>query len=65
MSFFADQHHFPSWVFAVASANLFFWLVLAWAAFDLERSMRMLLGVELLAFLCTFASAWLRLLRAR
>ncbi len=65
MSFFADQHRFPSWVYAVAGANLFFWLVLAWAAFDLERSVRMLLGVELLGFLCTFAPVWLRLLRAR
>lgn len=65
MGFFADQHRFPSWVYAVASGNLFFWLVLAWAAFDVERSVRMLLGVEALAFLCTFAPASLRILGSK
>ena len=63
MSFVRDQHRFASWVYAVASGNLFFWLTLAWAMFDVERSTRMLLGVELLALLCTFAPAWVRLLR--
>ena len=62
MGFVRDQHRFATWVYAVASGNLFFWLMLAWAAFDLEHSGRMLLGVELLAFLCTFAPAWRRLL---
>lgn len=60
MGFLRDQHRFASWVYAVASGNLFFWLMLAWAAFDLERSGRTLIGVELLAFLCTFAPAWTR-----
>ena len=63
MSFVRDQHRFASWVYAVASGNLFFWLMVAWAMFDVERSTRMLLGVELLALLCTFAPAWVRLLR--
>ena len=63
MSFFADQHRFASWVYAVASGNLFFWLLLAWAAFDFERSVRMFVAVESLAFGCTFAPAWLRALR--
>ena len=63
MGFVRDQHRFASWVYAVASGNLFFWLMLAWAALDLERSARMLAGVELLAFLCTFAPVWRRLLR--
>ena len=63
MSFLRDQHRFASWVYAVASGNLFFWLMLAWAMFDVERSTRMLVGVELLALLCTFAPAWVRLLR--
>ena len=61
MGFVRDQHRFASWVYAVASGNLFFWLMLAWAAFDLEHSARALLGVELLAFLCTFAPVWRRL----
>ena len=50
MGFVRDQHRFASWVYAVASGNLFFWLMLAWAAFDLEHSGRMLFGIELLAF---------------
>ncbi len=63
MGFVRDQHRFASWVYAVASGNLFFWLVLAWAAFDLEHSGRMLLAVEALTFLCTFAPVWRRWLR--
>ncbi len=63
MNFFADQHRFASWVYAVASGNLFFWIMLAWSAFDFERSVRMLIGVELFAWCCTFAPVWLRLLR--
>ena len=55
MGFVRDQHRFASWVYAVASGNLFFWLMLAWAAFGLESSGRMLLAVEALAFVCTFA----------
>ena len=61
MGFVRDQHRFASWVYAVASGNLFFWLMLAWAAFDLEHSGRIFLGVEFLAFFCTFAPAWTRL----
>ena len=63
MSFVRDQHRFASWVYAVASGNLFFWLMLAWAAFEVERSGRMLLAVEGLAFLCTFAPALARVTR--
>lgn len=61
MNFFTDQHRFASWVYAVASGNLFFWLLLAWAAFDFERSGRILLGLEILAFGCTFAPVIWRL----
>ena len=60
MGFLRDQHRFASWVYAVASGNLFFWLMLAWAAFDIERSERVLLGVEALAFFCTLAPLFLR-----
>ena len=65
MDFFRDQHRFASWVYAVASGNLFFWLMLAWAAFSLERSGRMLLAVEALALACTFFPAWARRLPGR
>ena len=60
MDFFRDQHRFASWVYAVASGNLFFWLMLAWAAFSLERSGRVLLAVEAVAFACTFFPVWVR-----
>ena len=65
MDFTRDQHRFASWVYAVASGNLFFWLLLAWAAFSLERSGRMLLAVEVLALVCTFFPAWVRHLPGR
>ena len=61
MGFVRDQHRFASWVYAVASGNLFFWLMLAWAAFSLERSGRMLLTVEAVALICTFLPVWMRL----
>ncbi len=63
MGFVRDQHRFASWVYAVASGNLFFWLMLAWAAFEVERCGRTLLAVEGLAFLCTFAPVWMRMMR--
>ncbi len=63
MGFVRDQHRFASWVYAVASGNLFFWLMLAWTAFHVEHSARMLLAVEALVFFCTFLPVWLRLLR--
>ncbi len=61
MSFLHDQHKFSSWVYAVASANMMFWIVLAWAAFSLKRGRVMLLAVLGLAFICTFFPAWRRL----
>ena len=61
MSFLNDQHKFSSWVYAVASANMMFWIVLAWTAFSLKRSRGMLLAVLALAFVCTFFPAWRRL----
>ena len=63
MGFVRDQHRFSTWVYAVASGNLFFWLMLSWAAFDLEHSGRTLVFVELIAFLCTFSPAWTRFIR--
>ena len=63
MGFVRDQHRFASWVYAVASGNLFFWLMLAWATFEVESNARTLLAVEGLAFLCTFAPVWVRMIR--
>ena len=63
MSFFADQHKFASWVYAVASANMLVWIVLSWSLFSHRRD-RGTLGVMLIvAFACTFFPAWRRLFR--
>lgn len=61
MDFYADQHKFASWVYAIASANMLFWIVLAWTLFSYRRSPGTLLGMLLLAFVCTFFPAWIRL----
>src|SRR5919107_5779481 len=51
MDFFADQHKFASWVYAVASANMLVWIVLAWTLFSYRRSPGALAGMLTLAFL--------------
>lgn len=61
MDFFTDQHKFSNWVYAVASANMLFWIVLAWSLFSYRRDGRTLAGILLLAFVCTFFPAWVRL----
>ena len=33
MSFFGDQYTFATWVYAVASGNMMFCIVLSWATF--------------------------------
>lgn len=61
MNFFVDQHKFSNWVYAVASANMLFWIVLAWSLFYYRRDKKALLGMLILAFVCTFFPAWVRL----
>jgi len=61
VDFFTDQHKFSNWVYAVASANMMCWIVLAWSLFSLRRNGRTLAGILLLAFACTFFPAWVRL----
>lgn len=63
MSFFTDQHKFSNWVYAVASANMLFWIVLAWSLFTYRRNRKALAGMLLLAFVCTFFPVWIRLFR--
>ena len=63
MGFFGDQHKFSTWVYAVASGNMLFWIVLSWSLFSRRRDRGTLLGVLALAFACTFFPAWVRLLR--
>ena len=63
MGFFGDQHKFSSWVYAVASGNMLFWIMLSWSLFSRRRSRPTLLGMLALAFVCTFFPAWVRLFR--
>ncbi|RRA48843.1 hypothetical protein [Acidipila sp. EB88] len=62
MQFVGDQHRFPDWVYLAASADMAFWIALAWAAYAVAPPLWALLGVQLLALVCTFAPVWLRLL---
>ena len=64
MGFFTDQHKFAPWVYAVASANMLFWISLSWIVFSRRRDGRTLVGMLLLAFVCTFYPAWIRLFKS-
>ena len=63
MGFFGDQHKFSTWVYAVASGNMLFWIVLSWSLFSRRRDRTTLAGALVLAFVCTFFPAWVRLFR--
>jgi hypothetical protein len=63
MGFFGDQHKFSTWVYAVASGNMLFWVSLSWSVFSRRRDGKSLGGMLLLAFVCTFFPAWIRLFR--
>ena len=65
MGFFGDQHKFSSWVYAVASGNMLFWIALAWSVFSHRRDRKTLAGVLTLAFVFTFFPAWVRFFRGR
>ncbi len=61
MDFVADQHKFSTWVYAIASANMFVWILLAWTLWSYRRSPTTFLGMLGVAFVCTFFPAWIRL----
>ena len=63
MGFLGDQHKFSNWVYAVASANMLVWILLSWTLFSYRRNRKALAGMLLLAFVCTFFPAWVRLFR--
>jgi hypothetical protein len=63
MGFFGDQHKFSSWVYAVASANMLVWISLSWSLFSIRRDSKTLAFMLVLAFVCTFFPAWVRLFR--
>ena len=63
MGFFGDQHKFSNWVYAVASANMLVWILLSWSLFSYRRNPQTLVAMLVLAFVCTFFPAWIRLFR--
>ncbi len=63
MNFFRDQHKFSDWVYVAASANMAFWVLLAWTLSALHRSGLVLAGLEVVAFLSTFSPVLLRAAR--
>ncbi|MBA2534346.1 MAG: hypothetical protein H0V21_05005 [Rubrobacter sp.] len=65
MTFLGDQHKFSSWVYAVASANMLVWIVLSWSLFSHRRDRKALAGMLIVAFVCTFFPAWIRLFHRR
>jgi len=64
MDFVRDQHRFSDWVYLAASANMAFWILLAWSAFAVRRSAATLGVMEVVAFLATFSPVLLRPLMA-
>ncbi|GAC1356101.1 MAG: hypothetical protein NVSMB3_02070 [Acidobacteriaceae bacterium] len=66
MDFLRDQHRFSDWVYLAASANMAFWILLAWSTFAVRRSGSSLAVLEAVAFLATFSPVLLRpMLRGR
>jgi hypothetical protein len=58
MSFIEDQHRFSSWVYAIASGNMLFWVVFAWWVFTINAGPKSLLAAEGFAFMVTFVPLW-------
>ena len=64
MGFFGDQHKFSNWVYAIASANMLVWILLSWSLFSWRRNRKTLVGMLVLALVCTSFPAWIRLFRS-
>jgi hypothetical protein len=64
MNFFRDQHRFATWVYAVASGNLFFWIVTAGVVHSLSNDPKTLAALLASALVITFFPGWMRLFRA-
>jgi hypothetical protein len=60
MDFFRDQHKFSDWVYVAASADMAFWVLLAWTAASLDRTSMIFTGLLALAAVVTFSPVMLR-----
>lgn len=63
MNFVRDQHKFSDWVYLAASANMAFWVLLAWTVASFDRSSRNLVALLAVAFVATFSPVLVRSLR--
>jgi hypothetical protein len=63
MNFFRDQHKFSDWVYVAASADMAFWVLLAWTVAVLHRTHAGLAGVLAVAAVATFSPVMLRVAR--
>ncbi len=55
MNFVRDQHKFSDWVYLAASANMAFWILLAWTVAGYGRTTGHFAVLITIAFLATFA----------
>jgi hypothetical protein len=63
MSFLADQHKFPLWVYALASLNMAVWVSASWIVFGRPNDPQLHLLLLVAAVLVTSFPAWARLAR--
>jgi hypothetical protein len=55
MDFFRDQHRFSDWVYLAASADMAFWILLAWPIFTIRHTLVALSVTLAVAGLVTFS----------
>lgn len=60
MDFFKDQHKFSDWVYLAASANMAFWILIAWSIFSASHTTVTLTAILFAAFLGTFSPVLFR-----
>lgn len=58
MDFFKDQHRFASWVYALAAANMFFWIVSSWCVLGVLSRSVALPVMFCIASVVTFVPLW-------
>ncbi len=60
MNFLRDQHKFSDWVYVAASADMAFWILLAWTVSALRHTQTALDATLAAGFLVTFSPVLLR-----
>ncbi len=65
MNFVGDQHKFSNWVYLAASANMAFWISVAWMGSWVSHTHQVIATLLIVAFLATFSPAWIRIFRRR